>query len=114
MKPSIEIDAADLTDILEGFVTKLPKMTEADMIDLAARLKPAAKHLKTIDEYVKQDVKERLKHHNGARLGTLFKAVLKLIPCERLDQTALKEGHPKIHAMYCKEAMDERVTFEVR
>lgn len=114
MKKSLEIDFADLTDILEGFTKKLDKTSQADLIDLAARLKPVAKHCGTIDEYVKGIVKDRLKHNEGFLAGGLFKAVLKLVPTSRLNQKRLKEEKPAVHAAYCDDAVDERVTFEVR
>jgi hypothetical protein len=114
MKKALELDLADLKDILEGFTLKLDKMTEAELIDLAARLKPVAKHCKTIDEYVKEAIKTKLRHKDGVRLGGLFRAVLKLVPTKRLDQAGLKENEPAIFNEYCKDATDERVTFELR
>lgn len=114
MKKATELDLVDLSDILEGFVNKLDKMAEKDVIDLAARLKPVVKHCEKIDTFVKDKVKAKLKHDEGTVLGGLFKAVLKLVPCTRLDQKALKEAHPKIHAEFCVPGEDERVTFELR
>lgn len=114
MKKNLEIDAADLTAILEGFAAKLDKMTEPDLIDLAARLKPAAKHIKVIDEYVKELVKDKLKHKDGNRLGGMFKAILKLVPIDRFQQAKFKEANPKLYLKYVEECTDERVTFEVR
>lgn len=113
-KKAFELDLADLKDILEGFTLKLDKMTEPELIDLAARLKPVAKHCNTIDEYVKDAVKTKLRHKEGNRLGSLFKAVLKLVPTTRLDQKALKADDPDTFEKYCKDATDERVTFELR
>jgi hypothetical protein len=53
----LEVDLADLADIMEGFVKKLDSLTEPDQIDLAARLKPVAKACKTIDDRVKDQIK---------------------------------------------------------
>ena len=103
MNKANNTDLGDLTDIMEGFVKKLPNMTEADQIDLAARLKPIAKACNLIDESVKKSIKERLRHKEGQSLGTLFKAVLKLVPTKRLDQKALREEEPEIFDLYNKD-----------
>lgn len=114
MKPSIEIDFGDLVDILEGFVKKLPTMLLKDQIDLAARLKPVAKHCETIDEHVKGTVKVKLKHEEGALKGDLFKAELTIVTVERLDQKKLKEEKPTVHAQFVRTYHDERVSFKLR
>jgi predicted phage-related endonuclease len=114
MKPAIKKDLKLLGEILEDITADLTKFTEADLIDIAARLKPVAKHCKAIDDHVKDQVKEKLKHKEGTRLGELFKAVLNLVPTTRLDQKLLKEELPKVHAKYNIAVVDERVTFELR
>lgn len=109
-----EIDLEDLKLIMEGFVAKFSKMPEADKVDLAARLKPIEKSCLAIDKEMKAYVKTKLKHKEGTLLGTLFKAVLKLVPTKRLNQSALKENEPEIHEEYNEDVTDERVTFELR
>jgi hypothetical protein len=107
-------DIDELSAILEDFVQRLDKLGLANKIDMAARLKPIAKHVVKIDEHVKDLVRTKLDHKDGATNGILFKAVLKLVTVDRLDQKALKEERPKIHAEYLRECTDERVTYEVR
>lgn len=114
MKKATIADLADLVDILEGLTKKLDETSEPELIDLAARLKPAAKHCEAIDKYVKDNVKKKLKHRAGIRLGELFKAVLQIIPVTRLQQAELKDGEPAIYAAYSRSDADERVTFELR
>jgi hypothetical protein len=114
MKPGLKKDLKMLGEILEDVAKDLAVLPEADLIDVAARLKPVAKHCKTIDDHVKEMVKTKLKHKEGNRLGELFKAVLKLVPTTRLNQGLLKEELPKVHAKYNEAVTDERVTFEVR
>ncbi len=115
MKPSIELDLGDIVDILEGFTKKLDTMTIKDQIDLAARLKPVAKHCETIDKYVKDEVvKPKLKHAEGELKGELFKAVLTLVPVDRLDQTKLKVEKPSVDEQFIRNDVDERVTFKLR
>jgi hypothetical protein len=114
MNKRLETNLLEVGDVLETFVLKLENMTEEDMIDIAARLKPVAKACKTIDESVKTIVKTKLKHKEGTRYGGLFKAVLKLVATKRLDQSQLKENEPEIYEEYLVEATDERVTFELR
>lgn len=114
MKRSFELDLADLTAILEGFTKKLDKLTQEELIDLAARLKPVSKHCVVIDEHVKLMVKNKLRHAEGSVVGSMFKAVLKLVYTKRLNQARLKEEHPVIHTAYCDDCTDERVTFELR
>jgi hypothetical protein len=114
MRKSTDTDLKDLGDILEGITLKLTKMPEADLIDVAARLKPVAKHCKVIDEFVKAHVKTKLKGKAGFVLGDIFKAVLALVPTKRLNQKRLKEEEPEIHEAYNEPAEDEKVTFVVR
>ena len=114
MKKAINVDLVDLGDILEGFVNKLEKMSPEDLIDLAARIKPAAKHCKAIDEFVKEFVKSKRKGVEGDVLGATFKATLTIVPTTRLDQTALKEHKPTVYAQFLKSDAIERVTFSVR
>jgi len=114
MKKAIATDLIDLTAILENFVESLQGMTQAEKIDVAARLKPIAKACKTIDDEVKDMVKVKLKHKAGTVPGELFKAVLNLVETKRLDQKGLKENEPELVEEYMKDATDERVSFELR
>ena len=115
MKPSIEIDLGDMVDILEGFAKRIETMALKDQIDLAARLKPVAKHCETIDKYVKDEViKPKLKHAEGVLKGDLFQATLKIVPIDRLDQKKLKEVQPSIYEKYIRHDNDERISFELR
>jgi len=114
MKPALKKDLKMLGEILEDVVKDLDTLPEADLIDVAARLKPVAKACKTIDDHVKEMIKTKLKHKEGSRLGELFKAVLKLVPTTRLNQALLKEEQPKVHAKYNEAVTDERVTYELR
>lgn len=114
MKPSIELDLGDMVDILEGFTKKLENMPLKDKIDLAARLKPVAKHCETIDKAVKTEVKGKLKHAEGVLKGDLFKATLTLVPIDRFEQKKLKEEKPTIYNQFVRNDVDERVSFELR
>lgn len=114
VKPAMKRDLVDLSDILEGLVEKLDKLDTADLIDIAARLKPAAKACKTVDDHVKKLVKDGLNGKEGTRYGVEFKAVMKLVPTTRLNQSLLKEELPKVHAKYNEAVTDERVSFELR
>ncbi len=114
MKKSLEVDVTELGDILESLVIKMDKMAEPDLIDLAARLKPAAKACKAIDDYAKFVIKAKLRDRDGTRLGNMFKAVLKLIPISRFQQSKFKEDEPETYAAYCEEKDEERITFELR
>ena len=114
MKKSLEVDVSDLSDILESFVKKLDSLPEAELIDLAARLKPAAKACEAIDKHVKEMVKAKLKHKEGNRLGGMFKAILKLVPTKRFNQGKLKADDPELYEAYCEDSDQERITFEVR
>lgn len=114
MKPSINQSLIDASDALEHLLDKLPTLSMADKVDIAARNRAIAKNSKALDDAIKDEIKDSLKHKPGVKLGEVFKAVLKLIPCERLDQKALKEEKPAIYAAYVKGSEDERVTFEPR
>ena len=116
MKKALEVDVTGLGDILEGIVMFMDngKINEPDLIDLAARLKPAAKACEAIDKHVKEMVKAKLKHKEGNRLGGMFKAILKLVPTKRLNQGKLKADDPELYEAYCEDEEQERVTFEVR
>ena len=114
MKPSIEIDLGDMVIILESFVKKLDTMLLKDQIDLAARLKPVVKHCETIDKTVKEVIKEKLKHEEGTLKGELFKASLKLVTIDRLDQKRLKAEKPTVYEQFIRNDTDERISFELR
>lgn len=114
MKPAFKRDLDDLTDILENFASKLGTFSEADLIDLAARLKPVAKHCKAMDDYAKDYIRGKLAGVEGTRLGNEFKATLKLVDTTRLNQKLLKEEQPKVHARYNVALTDERISFELR
>lgn len=114
MKPSIELDFGDMVDILEGFFKKIDKMSIKDKIDLAARLKPVAKHCEEIDKHVKEEIKTQLKHAEGELKGDLFKAKLTLVDIDRLDQKKLKAEKPTVYAQFIRHDLDERISFELR
>lgn len=114
MNKATTVDLADLTLILEGFNKGKEKMSESDLIDLTARLKPGFKAIEEILDFTKDKVKVKLNHKEGTRNGTLFKAVLTLVKVDRLDQKALKDEEPDTHAAYVRTDTDERVTFVVR
>jgi hypothetical protein len=111
---SLKTDLADLTEILEDFVARKDTMSEQELIDLAARLKPAAKACEVIDKYVKEQVKVKLNHKSGFRNGNMFKAILTLVPTNRFAQAAFKEARPKLYAAFCDKSDEERITFDVR
>lgn len=116
MKKSIENDLTDLVIILETISGKLSNGTYSlpETIDIAARLKPIAKHCEVFDKHCKDLIKAKRKGKEGAVMGELFKAVLTLVDTTRLDQRALKENEPEIHAEYNKDVTDEKVTYELR
>jgi len=103
-----------LSDIMENLMKDTERMTPADKIDVAARLKSAAKTIEKFDKDVKDYVKDHLKHDAGEVSGYQFKAILQIVPTDRLDQKALKEDHPTIAASYTKTDDVERITFELR
>jgi len=114
MKKAIERDLADLVVILEDLTDSIDDMPQADLIDMAARLKPVAKACKVIDEFTKEFVKKKLKGKGGSVPGALFKANLTIVPVERFQQKLFKESEPETYAEYTKTDQDQRVTFEVR
>lgn len=114
MKKALKSDLEMLKVILEDVIKGLPKTSEEDLIDLAAYLKPVAKNCETIDEYVKDVIKDKLKNEEGTRLGAVFKAVLKLVPVNRLNQDALKAGNPDVYDEYVEAKEGKRITYEVR
>lgn len=114
MRKSVELDLADLGEIFGDLVKKLDKMNMAEKVDLAARLKPVAKHCEAIDKAVKDEIKDLLDHEEGSVAGEVFKAVLKIIPVDRLNQSALKEGSPTVYAKYVRHDEDERINYEVK
>lgn len=114
MKPAMNRDLIDISEILEKFVDILGNLTEADQIDLAARLKPAAKSIKEIDDGIKLALKNKFDGKEGTRYGKDFKAILKVIPVATFQQKAFKEANPAMAAKYTEDVDQERITFEVR
>jgi len=109
-----ESDLLEVGDILESFTKKLDKYAESDLIDLAARLKPVAKHCKTIDDYVKAHIKDKLGDEAGTVKGKLFQAVRTLFPKEYFLGAVFKEEQPELAAQYTEERQESRITFEPR
>jgi hypothetical protein len=109
-----ESDLLEVGDILESFTKKLDKYSETDLIDLAARLKPIAKHCETIDEYAKEHVKEKLGKEAGTVKGKLFVAVRTFITKSYFMQKLFKEEQPKLADKYTEDRQESRITFELR
>jgi len=103
-----------LSDIMETIVRDTERMTTADKIDVAARFRAAAKTIEKFDKEIKIYIKDHLNHTAGEVPGHQFKAVLQIVPTNRLDQEALKTDKPSVFAAYTKPNDDERVSFEIR
>lgn len=114
MNKTVEADLTDLVAIFEDILARLPKMTLAQRIDVAARLNGANKTIKKIDEAVKDEIKTKRRSKKGYVNGEIFKAYLDIIPTTRLDQKLLKAAEPAIFDKYNKTAPQERITFEPR
>jgi hypothetical protein len=116
MKQGVKVDLADIQDCIEALAKRVKegKLTRAEMVDVAARLKPVAKHCKYIDDTTKDTVKDYLKHRVGEVRGEIFKAVLRIDESTRLDQKQLKEMYPDEYNECCKPCTTEVVTFEAR
>ncbi len=114
MNTSLKIDLEDAMDVMESIKKRLPKMTLAEQIDVAARLKAVEKGCKAVDEAVKTSIKMKLKHKAGEVKGEVFKAVMRIDEPERLNQKLLKEEQPKIVAQYTEVCPTEVITFEPR
>jgi len=103
-----------LSDIMENLMKDTERMTPADKIDVAARLRAAAKTIDKFDKDTKEYVKEHLKHTAGEVTGYQFKAILQVVPTDRLDEKALKADKPSVFAAYTKTSDVERITFDLR
>jgi hypothetical protein len=114
MKKSIKEALEDASAVMEEIKGKLPTMTLQEKVDVAARLKGVAKHAEAIDKAVKEDIKAKLKSKPGTVLGEVFKAILALVPTDRLNQKALKEEEPEIVARFTETEDQQRITFEPR
>ncbi len=115
MKPKMKRELISMSEIMEDLTANMAELPQATLIDVAARLKPIAKHIEALDKYVKDEiVKPELGDQEGTLNGIDFKAVLKEVPTTRLNQKALKEGDPKVHAKYNEDVVDLRVSFELR
>lgn len=103
-----------LSDIMESIMKDTERMTPADKIDVAARFRAALKTIDKFDKEIKTYVKDHLNHVAGEVPGHRFKAVLQIVPTDRLDQEALKADKPAVVAAYTKTDDVERVSFELR
>lgn len=114
MKKATEIDLADTADALESLQERIPKMTITEKVDVAARLRAVHKLTEAMDEVLKADIKKHLKGKDGTVKGEIFKAVVATGPVTRLDQKALKEQKPEIHAQFSELKPQTVVKFEPR
>lgn len=113
-RKQLDNDLIYLSDIMETIMKDVDRMTEADKIDVAARFRAALKTIEKFDKEVKTYVKDHLNHTAGEVPGHQFKAVLQIVPTDRLDQVALKADKPSVVAAYTKTDDVERVSFEIR
>ncbi len=114
MNTATKIDLEDLQSVMEALQKRLGKLDLTTKVDVAARLRAAAKTIEAIDTAIKEDIKGRLHGKTGTVLGEVFKASVAMIQCTRLDQKALKEDEPAIYEQYQKTGEQARVTFEAR
>lgn len=114
MLKSVKIDLEDLCDAMEHLKAQLPRMTLSECVDVAAKLGAASKTAEAIDDFIKGEIKKKLKHKAGEIKGETFKAILSIVPTTRLDQKALKAGAPNTYEQYCKITPQERINFEAR
>jgi predicted phage-related endonuclease len=114
MRNSIETNLTEACEAVESILHSMPALSQAEKIDICARLKGAAKTIKLIDEAVKDEVKNTLRHRAGELAGDLFKACLSLIPTTRVDLKKLEVEHPRIYAKCQTTDEVERINFEVR
>lgn len=114
MKTITKTDLEDLSLLLEDLVKRLPDMKRGERIDVAARVRTVRKHIESIEETVKAEIKASRRGKEGYVMGEVFKAKLTLVPVNRLDQKALKEGNPRVYNEYVKETQDQRITWEPR
>lgn len=115
MLKAAKTDLSDICDALESLhKAVLPRLTREEKVDVAARLRSAAKTVEAIDKSIKEEIKGWRKGKEGEVKGELFKAILTLVPTTRLNQELLKEQHPDVYEE-CKETKDQtRISFEVR
>jgi predicted phage-related endonuclease len=114
MQKLTKADLEDLALILEDLIKRLPEMKREERIDVCARIRTVAKHCKSIEDTVKDEIKAKCKGKEGYVNGEVFKAKLSLVPTTRLDQKALKEENPKVYSLFAKDTEDQRITFEPR
>lgn len=114
VKEQARIDLADAVDAIEHLVELLPDMPLKHRVDVAARLRGAAKAIETIDKSVKADIKEQCGQEVGTVNGVIFKAKFSYVTVNRLNQTRLKDERPKLYNQYCDSTEEGRVNFEPR
>lgn len=114
MLKAVRIDLEDVCDSLEHLAASLGRLTREEKIDVAARLRSAAKTVELIDKSIKEDISTWRKGKPGYVNGEIFKAKYSVSPVNRLDQKALKEEEPAIHAKFTKANDEVRITFEPR
>ena len=114
MNKAIERDLVDACDALEHLMKKLSDLPLADKIDAAARLRAVVKNAESIDDDVKNAIKEKLKGKAGTVLGDVFKANLTMVESTRFNQTAFKTAEPDLYQQYTETKSAPRITFEAR
>ena len=112
MLKALRLDLDDLYACIDDLQARLPRMLMSEKVDVAARLGSAKKSIEAMDELIKTEIKDKLKHRAGTLPGENFQAELALVPTTRLDTKALKEGEPETYEAYCKRMEVERVNFK--
>lgn len=114
MLKAVKVDLEDVCDALEHLSASLGRLTREEKIDVAARLRSAAKTVESIDKSIKEDIAVWRKGKPGYVNGEIFKAKYSVNPVNRLDQKALKEEEHEIHAKFTKANNEVRISFEPR
>lgn len=114
MNTATKIDLEDLQSVMEALQKRFGNMTLQTKVDVAARLKAAAKVMEVIDAAVKDEIKLHLKGKAGTVNGEIFKSTVTYSPVTRLDQKLFKEKEPKLFAKYERTNDQATVRFEAR
>jgi len=99
---------------LEKLRAIVPKLNLQATVDVGARISAIERITEAMDKAIRDEVESFRRKKPGEVLGSEFKAHLSYCTVARLDQKALKEEEPEIHAEYCKTSKERRIRYVIR
>lgn len=115
MRPYVRRDIDEASSAIERLAEIMPKLTQEEFIDFAARAKGLGKAAENLrDECERHIKKDLLNGAEGKIIGEQFMAQVEFTNSLAFNQAAFSKAEPDLFAQYKTERTSTRLTFDVR